>query len=203
MNVLVACEFSGVVREAFRRRGHNAWSCDVLPAEDHSPFHIQCDVRAVLAAGWDMMIAHTPCTRLTRAGIRWLHVPPPGRTLNEMWLELVEAVELYKAVRNAPIPRKALENPSMHNYAKALLGNIPRQVIQPHYFGSPKFKATGFELHGLPPLKRTHWMVLPERHTPAHKEWSSVHRANPGPNRWKERSRTFPPVAEALAAQWG
>ena len=212
MRVLVACEFSGIVREAFRSRGHDAWSCDVLPAEDNSLHHLQRDVREVLAGWlpdygfdteWDLMIAHPPCTRLTNAGVRWLNTPPAGKTQEQICDELDAACEFYLELRNAPIPRKAIENPIMHCYARERLGNVPRQVVQPHYFGDPFFKATGFELHGLPPLERTHWLDVPKKGTTEHKAWSAVHRASPGPNRWKERSRTYPGVAHAMAEQWG
>ena len=149
------------------------------------------------------MIAHPPCTRLSNAGVRWLNAPPPGKTLVQMWDDLEDACKFYRTLRDAPIPRKAIENPIMHRYARQLLGSVPRQVVQPHYFGDPFFKATGFELHGLPPLQRTHWLELPKKGTPEHKAWSAVHRASPGPNRWKERSRTYPGVAREMAVQWG
>jgi hypothetical protein len=204
VRVLIACEFSGVVRRAFRALGHNAWSCDLLPAEDGSPNHHQGDVLGeILEDGWDLMVAHPPCTRLTNAGVRWLHKPPRGRTLAEMWQELEDGCALYRAIRNAPIRLKAIENPVMHPHATERLGIVKRQVIQPHYFGDKFFKATGFELHGLPPLKRTHWLTLPKKGTDEHKKWSAVHRASPGPNRWKERSRTHEGIAKAMAEQWG
>ena len=206
MRVLVACEFSGTVRRAFRALGHDAWSCDLLEAEDADDrycCHIKGDVLEILEDGWDLMIAHPPCTRLTNSGVRWLKVPPRGKTLKEMWQELDAACAFYRALRDAPIPMKAIENPVMHCYAMKRLGNVKRQVVQPHYFGDKAFKATGFELIGLPPLQRTHYMELPKRGTKEYKEWSAVHLASPGPNRWKERSRTKPGIAAAMAAQWG
>lgn len=204
MRVLVACEFSGTVRRAFAAAGHEAWSCDLLPSEDgERARHHQRDVLEVIYQHWDLLIAHPPCTRLTNSGVRWLKVPPKGRTLADMWQELDEACAFYRALRDAPIPMKAIENPVMHPYAKERIGSVKRQVIQPHHFGEPFFKATGFELIGLPPLKRTHWMDLPKKGTPEHKAWSEVHLASPGPDRWKVRSRTKPGVAAALAAQWG
>lgn len=203
MRVIVACEYSGRVRQAFRNKGHDAWSCDLLPSEDNSPFHIQGDVLALLGGAWDLMIAHPPCTRLTNSGVRWLHVPPPGKTKEEMWADLDAAAEFYLALRNAPIPRKALENPIMHKYARERLGAVPRQVVQPWWFGEEAFKATGFELHGLPPLTPTNKLVPPASGTEEHKRWSLIHRASPGPDRWKERSRTFQGVADAMAALWG
>lgn len=203
MRVIVGCESSGVVREAFRARGHDAWSCDLLPADDGSPHHIQGDVLAVVGPGWDLGIFHPPCTRLTNSGVRWLHVPPPGRTREEMWAELEEAAAFYRRVRDLPIPLKALENPVMHKYARERIGIGARQVVQPWWFGEPAFKATGFELIGLPPLVPTRRLTPPRPGTPEHRAWSRVHMASPGPNRWKERSRTFPGIAAAMADQWG
>lgn len=203
MRVLVACEFSGVVRRAFRTRGHNAWSCDLRPAEDGDPHHIQGDVLKALRDGWDLMVAHPPCTRLTNAGVRWLKVPPPGRTLEEMWRDLGDGVRLYRALREAPIPRIAMENPIMHFYARALIRVGKRQVVQPWWFGDPFFKATGFELIGLPQLVATKRLTPPEPGTAEHKAWSAVHRESPGEEREKNRSRFYPGMADAMAAQWG
>lgn len=201
--VIIACEYSGRVRQAFRDRGHDAWSCDLLPSEDNSPFHIQGDILPLLGDGWDMMIAHPPCTRLTNSGVRWLHVPPPGKTKEEMWADLDAAAAFYLNLRNAPIPRKAIENPIMHCYARERLGAVPRQVVQPWWFGEEAFKATGFELHGLPPLVPTNKLTPPASGTIEHKRWSLIHRASPGPDRWKERSRTFQGIAAAMALFWG
>lgn len=182
MRVLVACEFSGVVREAFRARGHDAWSCDLLPAEDDGP-HLQGDVRAVLAAGcWDLMIAHPPCTRLASSGARWFHLYRD---------EQEAAVEFVRELLAAPIPRIALENP-----IGVLSTRIrkPEQIIQPWQFGHGETKATCLWLKGLPPLVPTKIVAgrVPR-----------VHYASPGPDRWKERSRTLPGIAAAMAEQWG
>lgn len=227
MRVLVACEFSGVVRDAFRARGHDAWSCDILPAEDepikewldaHPEYehpHFQEDALVVAHRGlmtmdscpnrlpWDLIIAHPPCTRLTNSGVRWLHIPPPGKTKEQMWRDLDEACAFYLSLRAAPIPRKAIENPVMHKYARERLGAIQRHVVQPWWFGEPEFKATGWELHGLPPLVATNKLTPPAKGTPEHAAWSKVHRCSPGPNRWKERSRTLKGVAAAMSEQWG
>lgn len=204
MRVLVACEYSGRVREAFRERGHDAISCDLLPSEDGSPHHYQGDVRDLLVTKeFDLMIAHPPCTRLTNSGVRWLHKPPPGRSLEDMWRELDEAVAFYKLLRDAPIPKKAIENPVMHKYARERIGSIRRQIVQPHWFGDKAFKATGFELIALPELIPTGRLLVPAPGTVDHKEWSWVHRMPPSPDRWKERSRTFQGIAKAMAAQWG
>lgn len=201
MRIIVACEFSGTVRDAFTALGHEAWSCDLLPTE-RPGLHLQGDVVQYLGCGWDLMVAHPPCTRLTNSGVRWLHVPPPGRTVEEMWAELDAAAEFYRVIRDAPIPRKAIENPLMHKYARERIQLGQRQVVQPWWFGEPAFKATGFELIGLPPLQATNRLTPPPSGTPEHRQWSKVHMASPGPDRWKERSRTLPGVARAMAAQW-
>lgn len=177
-------------------------SCDLLPSETPGP-HYQGDVHDVLHDGWDLMIAHPPCTRLTNSGVRWLHVPPPGKTLEEMWIDLNKAAEFYRTLRDAPIPRKAIENPIMHRYARELIVPGTRQVVQPWWFGDPEFKATGFELIDLPPLVPTNKLIPPASGTAEHMAWSKVHRMSPGPERWKNRSRTFPGIASAIAEQWG
>lgn len=205
MNVLVACEYSGRVRDAFRARGHNAYSCDMLPTDVAGP-HFQCDVLALVAlmpGFFDLMIAHPPCTRLTLSGLRWLTVPPKGKTLEQMWQGLEDAATFYNAIRALPIPRKAIENPLMHRHARARVGDIERQIVQPWYFGEPAFKATGLELIGLPPLVPTDKLTPPKSGTDEHKAWSKIHRASPGPLRWKERSTTFHGIATAMAEQWG
>ena len=206
MRVLVACEFSGVVRDAFIAKGHDAVSCDLLPTEVPGP-HIQGSVLPILQSGWygkfDLMIAHPPCTRLSNSGVQWLNSPPKGRTVEEMWAELDEAVAFYRLLRDAPIPRKAIENPIMHRYAMGRIQPGNRQFVQPWWFGEKAFKATGFELVNLPELVATNRLVPPLRGTDEHKRWSKVHREPPGPDRWKNRSRTFQGIADAMADQWG
>lgn len=197
MRVLVACEFSGIVRRAFANRGHDAWSCDLLPAEDRSNKHIAGDVRDVLDDGWDMLIvAHPPCTRLCNSGVRWLSVPPAGKTLDEMWRDLDEGAALFSDLWNAPIARIAVENPVMHRHAKERIRNYqePAQSVQPWQFGHGETKRTCLWLKNLPPLVPTN---IVEGRTPR------VHHMSPGPDRWKERSRFFPGIAEAMADQWG
>lgn len=196
MKILIACECSGRVRDAFIARGHEAISCDIKPTETPGP-HYECDVRDVISMDWDMMIAHPVCTRLANSGVRWLHE-------RNLWDELDAAVEFYNLFRNADhIPMRAIENPVMHKYARERIGVIRRQVVQPHWFGEKAFKATGFELFGLPELQRTYWLDIPKKGTEEHKRWSAVHREPPGPNRAANRSRTFRAVAEAMAEQWG
>lgn len=206
MRVLIGCETSGVVRRAFADRGHDAWSCDLLPAEDGSNRHIVGDVRDLLHDGWDLlMVAHPPCTRLCNSGVRWLTAPPKGRSLDEMWSELDEGAALFSDVWRAPIERVAVENPVMHGHAKARMpADLPKpQIVQPWWFGEPFFKATGLYLRGLPPLNATQRLAPPRPGTDAHKAWSAIHRASPGPDRWKIRSRTFDGIAQAMADQWG
>ncbi len=205
MRVLIGCETSGEMRRAFTALGHDAKSVDLLPADDRSNRHIVGDVRDHLHEGWDLLaVMHPPCTRLCNSGVRWLHTPPPGRTPEEMWAELDEGAALFSACWNAPIPRVAVENPVMHKYARERIQNYQKpQIVQPWWFGEQAFKATGFYLRGLPPLQPTAKLVPPKPGTDEHKVWSAVHRAPPGPDRWKFRSKTFPGIARAAAEQWG
>ena len=195
--VLVACEFSGTVRDAFLRVGHDAWSCDLLPADPPSNRHIIADARTLLGDGWDLLIvAHPPCTRLCNSGVRWLAKPPPGRTLDDMWRELDEGADLFSDFWNAPVERVCVENPVMHGHAKKRIRNYtdPAQSVQPWQFGHGETKRTCLWLRNLPALKPTN--VVDGRQ-------QRVHRMSPGPNRWKERSRFFPGIAAAMAEQWG
>lgn len=199
MRGLIGCEKSGVVRRAFLERGYDVVSCDMEPAEDRSNRHIVGDVRDHLNDGYDFLfIAHPPCTRLCNSGVRWLHVPPPGRTLDDMQAELRDGADLFSDCWNAPIDMIAIENPVMHRHAKALIRNfVPHaQSVQPWQFGDPEAKRTCFWLKGLPLLVPTH------REKPAdiaHRVW----RMPPGPDRARERSRFFPGIAAAMADQWG
>ncbi len=204
--VLIGCETSGIVRDAFLALGHDAWSCDLLPANTPTNRHIRDDVRNVMAADWDLMaVMHPPCTRLTNSGVRWLSVPPEGRSLDDMWRELDAGAALFFDVWNvAHIPCVAVENPVMHRHAKERIRNYqkPAQTVQPWQFGTdPKGpdnerKRTCFWLRGLPPLTSTGTLDG----TTAR---DSVHKAPPGPGRWKVRSKFFPGLAAAMADQWG
>ncbi len=180
MRVLVACEYSGRVRDAFRALGHDAMSCDLLPTEVPGP-HYQGDVRDVLGDHWDLMIAHPPCTHLAVSGAR--HFFRKER-------EQAEALDFVRLLLAAPIPRIALENP-----VSVISSRIrkPDQVIQPWQFGHGETKATCLWLRGLPLLTPTN--VVEGRA-------NRVHLMPPGPDRWKERSRTFQGVADAMASQW-
>lgn len=203
MRILVACEESQAVTIELRKLGHEAFSCDVVECSGgHPEWHIQDDVLEVLNDGWDMMIAHPPCTRLANSGRRWLHIPPKGRTMVSMWAEFFAGVEFYKAIRDAPIPKIAIENPVMHDHARELISKSARSIVQPWWFGDKIFKATGFELIGLDPLTATNKLSPPVPGTDEHKKWSMIHRMSPGPERAKMRSKTFPGMAKAMAEQW-
>jgi hypothetical protein len=184
MRVLIACEFSGVVREAFRRRGHDAWSCDLLPPEDGSAYHYQCDAIYLLSARmpWDLMIAHPPCTHLAVSGARWF---------KDKQAEQSEALEFVRRLLGAPVPRIAIENPISIISSRI---RKPDQIIQPWQFGHGETKATCLWLKNLPKLVSTN--IVEGRD-------NRVHRMPPGRDRWKERSRTFTGIAEAMAEQWG
>ena len=206
MKVLVGCETSGVLRNEFLALGHDAWSCDLLAADDRSNRHIVCDIRDILDDGWDMLaVMHPPCTRLCNSGVRWLTAPPKGKTLAEMWADLDAGAALFSACWNAPIDRVVVENPVMHKHAKARISNYqaPAQIVQPWWFGDPAFKATGLYIRGVKPLVATDRLEPPKPGTDAHKQWSAVHRATPAPDRWKIRSKTFPGIARAIASQMG
>lgn len=186
LRVLVACEYSGRVRDAFIAKGHDAISCDLLPTESPGP-HIQGDVLPILGREWDMVIAHPPCTRLCNSGVRWLHE-------RGLWGDMREGAEFFLACLNANAPKVAVENPVMHKYAREIIGRGPDFCLQPWEHGEPHTKRTCFWTKGLPPITPTN--IIEERNP-------TVHRASPGPDRWKERSRTYDGVAKAMAAQWG
>jgi site-specific DNA-cytosine methylase len=188
MRVLVACEFSGIVRDAFRVRGHDAWSCDLLPAEDgEHHYHYTGNIWDAWMdwrerEQFDLLIAHPPCTHLAVSGARWFA---------EKRQEQAEALQFVRDLMALPIPRKAIENP-----VSIISSRIrkPNQIIQPWQFGHPETKATCLWLENLPTLIPTH---IVEGRT------ARVHREPPGPDRWKNRSRTLPGIAAAMADQWG
>ena len=183
MKVLIACEYSGRVRDAFIRLGHEAMSCDMLPTESQG-LHYQGDVFDIINDGWDLMIAHPPCTHLAVSGARHFAAKrADGRQQ--------EALEFVHRLLNAPIPRIALENP-ISIISSAI--RKPDQIIQPWQFGHGETKATCLWLKGLPLLTPTN--IVDGRD-------DRIHRLPPGPNRWKERSRTYQGIADAMAAQWG
>lgn len=181
MRVLIACEFSGIVRDAFLTLGHDAISCDLMQTERPGP-HIRCDVRAVLDAGWDLMIAHPPCTHLAVSGARWF---------KDKEHEQLKALQFVDDLMGAQIRHIAVENP-----ISVISSRIrkPDQIIQPWQYGHGETKATCLWLKNLPKLQPTD--IVEGRK-------DRIHRMPPGENRWKERSRSYPGIAAAMAAQWG
>lgn len=185
MKILIACEFSGIVRDAFARLGHDAWSCDLLPTEQPGN-HIQGDVRENLSQNWDMMIAHPPCTHLAVSGARWFK----GKEKEQK-----EALEFVQLLLDAPIQYIALENPVSIISTRI---RKPDQIIQPWQFGHEETKTTCLWLKNLPVLIPTDVKQIRNRNlTP-----SGQNKLGPSPDRWKERSRTYPGIANAMAQQW-
>jgi hypothetical protein len=182
VRVLVACEFSGIVRDAFQRRGHYAISCDLLPSESFFSGHVVGNVLDVIGWGWDLMIAHPPCTHLAVSGSRWFKFKQR---------EQEQALEFVRTLMDADIPKIAVENPISIISSRI---RKPDQIIQPWMFGHGETKATCLWLKNLPKLVTTN--VVEGRS-------SRVHREPPGPDRWKNRSRTYTGIAEAMAKQWG
>jgi hypothetical protein len=181
VRVLVACEYSGTVRDAFAARGHDAWSCDLLPTERLGN-HIHGDVLQHLHRNWDLMIAHPPCTHLAVSGARWF---------KDKQIEQAEALDFVRRLLDAPIPRIALENPISIISSRI---RKPDQIIQPWQFGHGETKATCLWLKNLPKLLPTNIVEGRE---------ARIHKMPPAPDRWKERSRTFEGIAQAMAEQWG
>lgn len=241
MRVLVACEFSGIVRDAFAKRGHEAWSCDLLPTDSYNPIvyasdlpecdccgdawcqtheihysecpcigpdedgiafgpndtaarHLQGDVLSFLGDGWDLMIAHPPCTYLCSSGLHWNTRIPDRAKLTE------EAVSFFMALCNAPIPKIAAENP-IGRMSTAF--RRPDQIIQPWQFGHPESKSTCLWLKGLPKLRPTNVLPVPSSGRWSNQTASGQNKLPPSPDRWKIRSLTYPGIAEAMADQWG
>ena len=193
MRVLIACEFTGTVRRAFTALGHEAWSCDLLPAEDGGA-HLVGDVLPHLAQGWDLMIAHPPCTYLASSGIHWNARRPERAALTDA------AVAFVKQLMDAPIPQIAVENP-----IGVLSSRIrkPDQIIQPWQFGHDASKATCLWLKGLPKLTPTNVLPGGKAARRANQTASGQNRLPPSPDRWKLRAATYHGIAAAMAAQWG
>ena len=184
MRVIVACEYSGRVREAFRNIGHDAWSCDIIESEDDSEFHIQTCIEDVINDGWDLMVAHPPCTHLAVSGARHFKAKQESGVQQE-------ALDFVRLLLEADIPKIALENPISIISSKI---RKPDQVIQPWQFGHGETKATCLWLKGLPKLVPTNIVDGREQR---------IHKMPPSPTRWKERSRTYQGIADAMAKQWG
>lgn len=198
MRVLVACEFSGAVRSCFRSLGHDAWSCDLEPAEDYDSHHLQVDVREVLADRWDLMVAHPPCTHLSVSGARyWRAKQATGQQQ--------QAIALFADITRAPIERIAVENPVS---IISTLWRKPDQIIHPWQFGHRASKPTCLWLKNLPPLKPTRVVDKGRFYTKANgrhlARWSHLKSGTKdGPERARVASRTFPGIAFAMATQWG
>lgn len=206
MNVLIACESSGTVREAFRAKGHDAWSCDLIPSDDNSPYHYQDDIFNVIKHNyhWDLMIAHPPCTYLCSSGLHWNNRVAGRAQKTE------EAIEFVKKLLNLPIDKIALENPV------GRIGTAIRkadQIIHPYMFGDDASKQTALWLKNLPLLKPTHMIegrrVINPRTGKIAYRWANQcdnyghDKTSPSPDRWKTRSKTFQGIAQAFANQWG
>ncbi len=185
MKVLIACEFSGIVRDAFIAKGHDAISCDLLPTERPGP-HIQDNVLEILGNGWDLMIAHPPCTRLCNSGVQWLKK-------RNLWPDLMQACEFFLCLKNAPVDKVCVENPIPHGYARQWIGEYT-QIVQPWQFGHGETKATCLWLKGLPRLQPTNIVSGRE---------ARIHKLPPSKDRAKLRSITPRGIADAMADQWG
>ena len=181
VRVLVACEFSGIVRDAFRRRGHEAWSCDLIESEGSQEFHLVRDVRKLLW-NYDLMIAHPPCTYLAVSGARWF---------KDRRKEQEDALDFVQFLMDAPVPRICIENPISVISTRI---RKPDQIVHPWQFGHPETKATCLWRKNLPKLVPTN--IVDGRS-------ARVHREPPSPERWKNRSRTYQGIADAMAEQWG
>jgi hypothetical protein len=198
LRVLVACERSGVVRKSFRDKGHEAFSCDLEPAEDYGE-HIICDhdlhLLDIIAEGrWDLLIFHYPCTRLCNSGVRWLMGDNEGNHITERWIEMEHDANYFRALLNSSVPMICGENPIPHKYALKRIGRKYDQIIQPWQFGHGETKATCLWLKNLPKLQPTN--IVEGR-------LARVHREPPSPERSMNRSRTYQGIADAMAEQWG
>ena len=190
MKVLVACEFSQIVTKSFRDKGHEAFSCDILPTEGNPDWHYKCDISKVIGNGWDLMIAHPPCTYLSNSGVRWLY-EQEGRKG-----KMILGAKWFKTLLDCNIPKIAIENPIMHKYAVDIIGRRQDQIIHPWMFGENESKAVCLWLKNLPKLE-AEVLIKPE------KLEQRVWKMGPSPERQKERSRFFKGIADAMAAQWG
>jgi len=194
MKVLVGCEYSGKVRQAFRDIGHDAWSCDLLPPDDNSKYHIQGDVVTLLNDGWDLAVFHPPCTYLSVSGMHWTTRGLRDPQLTE------DALIFVQTLLNAPIPKIALENP-----VSVISSRIrkPDQIIQPWWFGDNASKKTCLWLKNLPPLQPTNMLNGDNKTRRANQTASGQNKLAPSKDRWKKRSETYQGIANAMAAQWG
>lgn len=215
MKVLIACEFSGRVRDAFRAKGHDALSCDLLPTEVPGP-HYEGDVRDILHKRWDLVIAHPDCTYHTNAGVRWYTTIPKNPRADvtygpARWQKWEEAVAFFRLFTELDhVERVCIENPVMHGASLDAVGDYT-QTIQPWMFGHKRLKRTCLWLKGLMPLVPSR-LIQPPRvkdfktradYDKEYRLWAEVHQESPGPERWRNRSRTYTGIARAMADQWG
>jgi hypothetical protein len=212
LNVLIACEYSGEVREAFAARGHNAWSCDLLPSEREGN-HIQGDIFNTLrcvpfappGTPWDLLIAHPPCTRLCNSGV--LRLYRGGKAINgrdpQKWADMEQGAQFFKRLWDCQVPKVCLENPVMHGHAARIIGAKHSQTIQPFEFGHPESKRTALWLRGLPLLRKTNILPKPECGHWENQTPSGQNKLGPSPTRGHERARTYAGIANAMAEQWG
>lgn len=197
MKVLVACERSGVVRQAFRDKGHDAWSCDLAPAEDNSAFHFQQDVLEILYdACWELLIAHPDCTYLANSGVHWLHKQP------DRWDKMIAAALFFRTLLCAEIAHICVENPVIHKYALEHIGQKYTQTIQPYQFGHAESKRTCLWLKGLPPLRPTKIMTKPACGHWNNQTPSGQNKLGPSADRAMKRAKTYRGIADAMAGQW-
>lgn len=196
MKILVACEYSGIVRDAFLAAGHDATSCDILPTESPGP-HYCGPVEDLLSDPWDMIIAHPPCTYLCNSGVCWLHTDP------SRWEKLYHASQFFRLFLEHSCPKICIENPVMHKYARELIGGHRcTQSFQPWEFGHPESKRTCLWLKGLPLLRKTKILTKPANGRWDNQTPSGCNKLGPSPDRAKIRSATYPGIAEAMANQW-
>lgn len=195
MRILIACEYSGVVRDAFLERGHDAMSCDLLPTESDGP-HYQGDIFDIIDYDWDLMIAHPPCTYLSNSGVSHLYKD------QDRWKNMIDGSVFFRDLLNCDIPKVCIENPIMHGYAKKIIGQNQSQVIQPWMFGHTEKKATCLWLKGLPLLHETDNVKIKMESLPKNQQ-QRLHYLPPSEDRWKIRSTTYKGIAEAMATQWG
>lgn len=212
INVLVACEYSGVVRDAFRKLGFNAWSLDMLPTDADPEYHIQAKIEDYVDIyGWntlrgkpiDLLIAHPPCTYLANSGVRWLYEKDEEgnqRINNDRWLDMEEAARFFQFFLDADVPHIAVENPVMHGHTGIRKHD---QTIQPYWFGEDASKRTCLWLKGLPELKGTGYLPPGENGKYGNQTPSGQNNLGPSKDRWKIRSTTYQGIAEAMAKQWG
>lgn len=201
MKILIACEYSGTVRDAFKKRGHDVISCDILPT-DKPGKHYQGPVEDILYKyDWGLIVAHPPCTYLTNSGVCHLYHKGTKNKNLARWAQLDDGAKFFKLFLSHPCKKVAIENPIPHKYAVERIGAKYTQIVQPWQFGHTERKATCFWLKGLPKLQETNNVKSAMLKLPKSQQ-QRLHYLSPGPNRWKMRSKTFQGIADAMAAQW-